>query len=344
MNAVNQKIIDAIVEKSKRVCPESLALIGIYGSVATGDEYEKSDLDLLILIKDDNGWQLGSGFILDDTSIGYDIYCTKWDSLIYESECHHAQLAKLMDAKIVYVKDEAVHQELLKLREKTAVFLASETRMERVAENIEQAKINYADACLADVIGQVRMSAMNVIQCAMNAVMIYHGKYFKRGVKRAFEELAQLPIGETLATNMQRIAASKDIDEIRGALKNIILYLQNMTYKQTLREEPSAGNITGTYEEMYSNWRNKVGEAAANGNVYASYANMCSLQNMWDEIAAEVSIGECDVMERYNPDSLENNVQAYDDALSKYEQVYKGAGIRVKHYANADEFVGEYLN
>lgn len=53
MNSVNQKIIDAIIAKSEKVCPNSLALIGIYGSVATEDEYEKSDLDLLILIQDD---------------------------------------------------------------------------------------------------------------------------------------------------------------------------------------------------------------------------------------------------------------------------------------------------
>ncbi|MCX4255425.1 MAG: hypothetical protein OSJ54_00670 [Oscillospiraceae bacterium] len=33
----NQKIINAIVEKSNKICPESLALIGITGSFATGD-------------------------------------------------------------------------------------------------------------------------------------------------------------------------------------------------------------------------------------------------------------------------------------------------------------------
>ena len=41
-----------IIEKAEKICPDSLALIGIYGSVATGDDYEKSDLDLLILIQD----------------------------------------------------------------------------------------------------------------------------------------------------------------------------------------------------------------------------------------------------------------------------------------------------
>lgn len=51
MNNINQKIIDAIITKAKIICPNSLALIGIYGSVATGDVYTKSDLDLMILIK-----------------------------------------------------------------------------------------------------------------------------------------------------------------------------------------------------------------------------------------------------------------------------------------------------
>lgn len=76
MKIVNQKIIDAVIEKAEKVCPDSLALIGVYGSAATGDVHEKSDLDLLILIQNDEGWQLGTGFILDDLKIGYDIYCT----------------------------------------------------------------------------------------------------------------------------------------------------------------------------------------------------------------------------------------------------------------------------
>lgn len=42
-------------KKADALCPDSLALIGVYGSVVTGDEYEKSDLDLMILINDENG-------------------------------------------------------------------------------------------------------------------------------------------------------------------------------------------------------------------------------------------------------------------------------------------------
>ena len=70
MNNINQKLIDAVIEKAEKVCPGSVALIGIYGSVATGDAYEKSDLDLLILIQNEEGWQLGTTFILADNKVG----------------------------------------------------------------------------------------------------------------------------------------------------------------------------------------------------------------------------------------------------------------------------------
>ena len=35
--------------------PGALALIGIYGSFMTGDFYEKSDIDLMIVINDERG-------------------------------------------------------------------------------------------------------------------------------------------------------------------------------------------------------------------------------------------------------------------------------------------------
>lgn len=55
MNNVNQIIINSIIKKAELSCPDSLAVIGIYGAVSTGDEYDKSDLDLMILINYDNG-------------------------------------------------------------------------------------------------------------------------------------------------------------------------------------------------------------------------------------------------------------------------------------------------
>ncbi len=221
MKQVNHKIMNAVIEKAEKGCPDSLAFIGIYGSAATGDEYEKSDLDLLILIQDDAGWQLGTGFILDDSKVGYDIYCTNWDGLRYDAACHHAQISKLMDSKIVYIKNQEAYDELCKLREQTKRFLASEERFQRVNELVDKAKISYANAYLHEELGQVRLDAFGVMCFLMDAIMLFHGRYFKRSTKRMLEELAVLPIEAGFVDNLKGIASSKDVLELRALSKSL---------------------------------------------------------------------------------------------------------------------------
>lgn len=95
MNDMNEKIIDAIIKKANALCPDSLALIGVYGSVA-------------------------AGFILDDVDIGYDIYCTSWDMLEKDAQCEHAHLSKLFDSMTVYYKDKSTLKRLDEIRRRAA--------------------------------------------------------------------------------------------------------------------------------------------------------------------------------------------------------------------------------
>lgn len=342
MDIVNQKIVQAVIDKANKICPDSLALIGIYGSVATGDTHEKSDLDLLILIEDDEGRKLGTGFILDDRKVGYDIYCTDWCGLKYDAECHHAYLSKLMDSQIVYVKNQDAYDKLLALRAQAKQLLESDERFQRVNAAIDKAKIAYANACLHEELGQVRVEACGVISYLLDAVMLYHGTYFKRGVKRTFEELATLPIDEIFVQIIQKVVVSKEVGQLRDLLKQLIIYTEKHTRTEKNMAEPS-GALSGTYEEMYSNWRNKVEEAAKNDDVFASFMNMCSMHFMLSEISEDVAIGSFSVMDEYNPDTLDDNTAIFDKYLQRYEQAYMRAGMSVKRFAYVDEFVAKYL-
>lgn len=342
MNTVNQKIIDAVIEKANKICPDSLALIGVYGSVATGDEYEKSDLDLLILIEDNLGWSLGTGFILEDSKIGYDIYCTNWDRLRYDSECHHAHLSKLMDSDIVYIKKQEAYEALCKLREKTKKFLESEERFAQVNELIEKAKLAYANANLHEDIGQVRLDTFGVVYYLTDAVMLFNGKYYKCGTKRMFEELEKISLDETFIAYIKEIAKTNDVSKLRSLSKSMILYVEDYVKQEKEKKEPSE-DLKGTYEELYSNWRNKVEEAAKNKDTFSSFANMCNMNYMLADISNDFNIGPFDVMEEFDSDCLDNNVKLYDAYLDKYENVYRKAGITVKRFSNVDEFVCDYL-
>ena len=189
MNDRNETIIDTVIKKADALCPDSLALIGVYGSVATGDEYGKSDLDLMILINDENGQVLADGFIIDDVDIGYDLYCTSWDMLENDAQCGHAHLSRLFDSIIVYCKDKSVLKRLDEIRRKAPELLASDKRYEKADQAYSDAKKMLAEVYLAQSLSKARSCAGAAIEFIENAVMLYNGQYFRKGTKRALDEL-----------------------------------------------------------------------------------------------------------------------------------------------------------
>lgn len=343
LSRTNQKIIDAIIKKAEKICPESLALIGVYGSARTGDTHEKSDLDLLILINDDAGWQLSDGFILDDTSVGYDIYCTSWSGLEEEACCRHAHLAKLMDSEIVYVADPAAVQRLSALQAKAADILRSEKRFDCVDAIVNQAKQIYADAMTAKAIAEVRACAAYCVSLLLDAVILANGQYFHRGIKRTFEELEGLSLPAHFINTIYDIVTASEPEELKDFLTKLLHSAVVFLTRSKDKMQPSADNISGTYEEMFSNWRNKMSEAAERNDVFSSFMNLASLQLMADEIADNVSIAPLSVMDKYNPADLKQNVEAFNEALRTYLHEYQRAGIQPRHFANAEAFSASYL-
>ncbi|MBR3503230.1 MAG: nucleotidyltransferase domain-containing protein [Clostridia bacterium] len=343
MNSLNEKIIGAVVEKARRVCPDSLALVGVYGSARTGDGHARSDLDLLILIGDEEGRKLAKGFILEDAGIGYDLYCTTWPMLEDDAACRQAHLGRLMDAEIVYASGEAALARLNGLRERAAALLASEERYRRAAETVERLCGAYARAMAAETLGAMRAWAAWFISLGLDAVMLWNGRYFKRGVKRTFEELAGLDLPEGFVEDIGKIVRSRDAGELGGRLTALLRSVMKFTDRAGQKDPPSKQVLEGTYEEMFSNWRNKMPEAAARGDVFSSFMNMASFQFMLGEIAGETDIPEYNVMEAFDPDDLAGNAEAFDAALAEYLKEYEKLGMKPERYRNVDEFVREYL-
>jgi len=343
MNKTNRKIIDAVIARAEKVCPGSVALIGIYGSAATGDVHDKSDLDLLILINDEGGYRLNNGFILDDTGIAYDIYCTSWGMLEGDAECRHAHLSKLMDSVIVHVADPAAPERLDGLKKKAAGILASDVRFDRARESVDQARIRYANAMTARSLGEMRLWAAAFIATCLDAVMLWNGRYFRRGTKRTFEELAGLDLPLNFAGDIESMVRAKDSGELGGSMTSLLRSLGEFTKHTPEKSQPSAENIAGTYEEMYSNWKNKLPEAAANGDVYSSFMNLAFFGFMLSEIAEGVDIRVPELMGQFDPDDLAGNAAVFDSALEDYLEEYRKAGISPVRFSDADAFVAAYL-
>ena len=342
MNNINKTIINAVIKKAEALCPDSLALIGIYGSAATGDEHKKSDLDLMILINDKNGWVLADGFILDDIDVGYDIYCTSWDMLERDAQCDHAHLSKLFDSVIVYCKDKSSLKRLDEIRKEAAGLLASNRRYDKANNAYCEAKKKFAESYLTESLSKVRSCAGIAIMYIEDALMLYNGRYFKKGTKRTFEELRQLALPFDFEIIITDIIRAETVEKIRSRLKELLVLANEYLKVPKQKELPTAENLWGTYEEMYSNWKNKMAEAADRGDMYSSFMNLLSLQDMFHEIAEGIEVDDFEIMDKFDPQNLENNVCVFDKALSDYLAEYEKVGMRPKRYGSVEEFEKDY--
>ena len=342
MNDMNKKMIDIIIKKADVLCPNSLALIGVYGSVITGDEYEKSDLDLMILINDEKGQVLADGFIIDDADIGYDLYCTNWDMLENDAQCDHAHLSKLFDSVIVYCKDKSALKRLDEIRRKAAELLASDRRYEKADQAYSNAKKMLAEVYLAQSLSKARSCAGAAIEFIENAVMLHNGRYFRKGTKSALDELKQLGLPFDLETRILAVIQAETVEKIRAELTEVFVLTNGYLQVPKKKERPSAQNLRGTYEEMYSNWKNKMAEAAGRNDVYSSFMNLLSLQWMFYEIAECIAVDGFEIMDKFNPKNLEENADVFDQALNKYLAEYEKVGICPRHFESMTEFAEDY--
>ena len=314
----NNRIIEAILEKEKTLCPGTVALIGIYGSFQTGDIHPLSDLDLLILINDDRGWKLGTSFIQDDLGIGHDIYCTNWESLREDACFLHPHISKLMDSRIVYCADEKYRTELEMLRDQVRRTLAD----------------SYAGG---------------TIYFAENAVALLNKTYFRKGVKRRYEELnAMERRPENLCRMIEDILQATTVESVKEKLsllmKELAVCLQKA--KQSVQQEKKPAEpetLSGTYEEMFSNWHGKMIQAAELGDRHLAFMSLVSLNQMLSGIGSEVDIGSYDVLSVYDPGNLRKTAEGFETILKDYLREYDRAGLVANRVPGIDAFIASYL-
>ena len=260
-----------------------------------------------------------------------------------DANCGHAHISKLMDSEVVYVRDESVTERLEGLKNQVREILGSDKRFEAIEGIREELCKIYGHAFVAETIGQLRGWAAYMITLSLDAVMLWNGTYFKRGVKRTFEELEGLDIPDDFEKSIMKIVQAKNYIELGIALGTLFKSVMRFTERRTRKAAPTKESLAGTYEEMFSNWRNKMPEAAERGDAFASFMNLASLQYMLEDIGAENAIPKFSVLEEFDANDLSKNAKIFDDALEDYRQEYVKLGMDVVRYASVEEFMKGYL-
>ena len=348
----NRKIISAIIEKAAAVCPGSLALIAVSGSFATGDIHEKSDLDLLILINDERGRRLSHTFIQDDLGVGHDLYCTSWDSLRADARYTHPHIAKLMDSKVVWYADEKYVSELESLRAQARAILDSPLNEADFSK--AEAQLRTAESCLTDALtAENRSDLLNaaggVLYYTENAVALINKRYFRRSVRRVYDELNEMKLRPAnLCGLIEAIVSAETDDAVRESTLLLIREMRRCFHEvrsllpASQKNAPTADALRGTYEEMFSNWRNKMRLAAEEGNRHLSFMSMVSMNAMLSDISEKTDVGVPAVMDGYDPQDLIKTAESFDQSLDQYRRVYEQTGLTEARYQDVEAFIREY--
>jgi hypothetical protein len=345
----NHRIIEAVIKKAETVCPGAVALIGIAGSFYSGDIYEKSDLDLCIVINDDSAWKVASCFILGD--VAFDIYCTPWSRLEEMSEYNNPYVTKLFELDVVYCNDEKYMKKYMELKSKVTSKLNQPYSIEdneKAEKFVNEASQEYANIMLSDKYGECRYAAAEMIYYIEFAIYMYNKTYIKRGVKRIPEEISTmkyLPVGfNELYWKLIKATSVEEIKETSTMLMKAVKdFAKKMKNKVVLKNEISEADINGTYEEIYSNWRNKMYHAADKGDAYLSLMTAASCQQFYDEMYSKYDIDRIDLMKNISADNLISSAKAFDYAMEEYKKNYDKLSAKIKWYKDLDEFEGKYL-
>ncbi|MCL2422221.1 MAG: nucleotidyltransferase domain-containing protein [Defluviitaleaceae bacterium] len=348
----NQKLIDMVIKRAKRDFPDDIALIGLTGSFSTGDYHEKSDLDLIIVNNTDRGWEISACFIFDD--VGYDIYCTPWETrLAQQAILDNPGVSSLTELQILYCAKPEYLERFNKLKQQALDIMAmpiGKDCINRAKKHIDLAKQNYTDMMLSDDKGIVRYASSNLLYNLVNGIVNLNNTCIKRGIKRYLEELSAYKyLPENFEYLYMSVIDAKTLDEIKKAsrsfLTGVIKLHDEMYQKYVKHPVPTYENLEGTYEEAWSNVRNKVlTSVAAKDKAYAFLAAN-GAQGYFEEMADEhCGTKKFDLMQHFDSDNLEKFQDAFLQAMDEYLQEYEKVGRSVERYETFEALYEAFMS
>ena len=146
---------------------------------------------------------------------------------------------------------------------------------------------------------------------------------------------------------IEAVISAGRIEDIKSALctlmEKCIATFDEAKKTLTGEKQKAADVLPGAYEEMFSNWRNKMHLAAATGNRHLAFTSLVNFTGMAEELYGMTDIALYDGLEDYNPDDLNETAVRFDALLDSFLQEYEKAGIKTKRYPDIDAFSEDYL-
>lgn len=347
----NELLINMVIERARRDFQDDIAIIGLTGSFSTGDFHEKSDLDLIIINNTERGWGISDCFILDD--VGYDIYCTPWDTRIHaQSILESPNVSSLTELKILYYAKPEDLEKLNDFRQKALDALAEpigEACLNRAKKWIDLAKQAYTDTMLGDNIGSVRHASAGVLYNLVNALVSMNNTCIKRGVKRYLEEIRSYRhVPDDLESLYMSVIEAHTIEDIRIASFNMLNSVTRLHSKMCdnfiVKPAPTFDNLRGTYEELWCNYRNKILNSVQTNDASYAFLSAFGAQGYLDEMAAEKGTKKFDLMQYFDASDLSVMKEKFLEMMDEYVDEYGKVGREVERFTTIEQLYDHYIN
>ncbi len=339
LHARNRVIIDAVLARVGRLCPDTLDLMAVFGSFAVGNFREDSDLDLLLILRDGAEDRISHCFLMGNTA--HDLYTQRWADLEKAVACADPFCGKLTDARVVYVRDGSVRQRWDALGEKLQTRLAaplSAADREDVFSILDRAAEAFGRMCLTEDFGRSRMWAGCFWQMLAKAVYRINRACVHRGTGGMPEEMAgfsRLP--EDFLPLTERLCSACTAEELTDICRTLWRNTEELA-----AHLPADPLPCGTLEEAVSNWRGKISHAAHTDDAFLSLMSASSCMYYYEEMHRMFGAPFRRVFSAEALPSAAETERQYADALAEYEAYCRMRGCPPVIYADTEELMRRY--
>lgn len=252
-------------------------------------------------------------------------------------------VTKLLNLKVVYTSNKAAENKYMELQKKLQEKMKNARTTLTTAKNFfDKAYQAYALLILSNSAGECWFNLYQMLTNIESGLFIINCGYIKKGVKHVPEEISHLKnLPENFTLLYKNLFESSTIEELKTNATKLAQSTKNFMeskYKKPT-ESISSQKIIGTYEEIFSNWKNKVEISIEKNDIYSQFMAIASCQNFYNEM----NLLNLDLLSNFKVKDLKSNAYNFVSGMEEWGKMYEQNNIEISIYKNIAEFENDYL-
>ncbi len=342
MQTTNEQLTDWIISRIKNKFKNEISLL-------IGEETYKLDTDRgqaamsFFFPTAEKASGLTRTFIID--SIGYDLFPLSWERMESIANLEEDNAPVLLDARILYSKNEAEKNHFLELQARLKNNLSNtEYTYRKALSKLAVAMELYQNILFEDSLYKVRKAAGFIVVFLSNAVAYTNQTYFKHGHISFMAELSSMKnIPQDFITLIENIVKAGSREELNQQCYELVHNTRKYLNEKKITQEAQRLNgnfkdLASWYHELSYHWR-EIYHYCKAGDAIKAYIRGCYLQSELDIVGEEFGLGELDMLGAYNANDLMSYRQRAEIIEKRIRSIIIEHGAVIDEYKSISDFL-----